>query len=94
MTSGAMYPGVPEVSFEFSGCQILAMPKSVILMYPLLSNTRFSGFMSQWIIPLLWTISRPTTILATKNLTYSSENLLCLEIWYLRSPPPRRSITR
>ena len=29
-----MYPGVPEVSWEFSGRHSLAMPKSVILRYP------------------------------------------------------------
>ena len=28
------YPGVPLVSFLFSGFQILAIPKSVILKYP------------------------------------------------------------
>ena len=34
MTSGAMYPGVPEVSCAFSLRQMRAMPKSVILRYP------------------------------------------------------------
>ena len=34
MTSGAIYPGVPEVSFPLSGFQYLAMPKSVTLTYP------------------------------------------------------------
>ena len=29
-----MYPGVPEVSWEFSGLHTLAIPKSVILKYP------------------------------------------------------------
>jgi len=30
MTSGAIYPGVPDVSYEFSGFQILAIPKNFI----------------------------------------------------------------
>jgi hypothetical protein len=34
MTSGAIYPGVPLVSEELSGLQILAIPMSVTLTYP------------------------------------------------------------
>jgi len=34
ITSGAIYPGVPLVSDEFSGFQILAIPRSVNLKYP------------------------------------------------------------
>ena len=62
-----MYPGVPEVSQEFSGFQILATPKSVIRIYPLLSKTRFSGFKSRWMIPLLCKNSSPRMIQAAKN---------------------------
>ena len=29
-----IYPGVPEVSYELSGLQLLAIPKSVTLKYP------------------------------------------------------------
>jgi len=29
MTSGAIYPGVPDVSFELFGDHVLAIPKSV-----------------------------------------------------------------
>lgn len=35
-----MYPGVPEVSLAFSGFQILATPKSVILTYPNFNSTQ------------------------------------------------------
>jgi hypothetical protein len=48
MTSGAIYPGVPEVSFELSGFQTLAIPRSVILRKPFESKTRFSGLISLW----------------------------------------------
>lgn len=34
ITSGAIYPGVPLVSCEFSGFHILAIPRSVILKNP------------------------------------------------------------
>lgn len=42
-----MYPGVPLVSQELLGLYILAIPKSVIRIYPLESNTKFSGFISR-----------------------------------------------
>jgi hypothetical protein len=46
MTSGAIYPGVPDVSEELSGDQYLAIPKSVSFKYPFESKTRFSGLIS------------------------------------------------
>jgi len=36
-----MYPGVPLVSQLLFGLYILAIPRSVILMYPLESRTKF-----------------------------------------------------
>lgn len=51
ITSGAIYPGVPLVSYAFSGFHSLAIPISVSLRNPFESNTRFSGFTSRWIIP-------------------------------------------
>ena len=33
-------------------------------------------------------------IQAAKNFVWSSLNLRCLQIWYLKSPPPSKSITR
>ena len=41
--------------------------KSVILTYPLLLKTRFSGLISLWIILLLCIYSNPNTIQARKN---------------------------
>ena len=34
ITSGAIYPGVPEVSFELFGDHVLAIPKSVTFAIP------------------------------------------------------------
>ena len=47
ITSGDMYPGVPDVSFWLSGESILAIPISVNLKYPLASKMRFSGLISR-----------------------------------------------
>ena len=41
MTSGAIYPGVPEVSSWFFGESVLATPISVNLRYPFASKIRF-----------------------------------------------------
>ena len=62
-----MYPGVPDVSWAFSGLQTLAIPKSVIRKYPSESITRFSGLMSLCIIYFSWQYSRPATRHATKK---------------------------
>lgn len=66
-----IYPGVPLVSYEFSGLIILAIPKSVSLGYPYLSNTIFSGFMSLCIIPLWCKYSKAKRILPMTNPNYS-----------------------
>ena len=50
MTSGAIYPGVPDVSVALLGDHVLAIPKSVNFIYPLPQNKIFSGFISLWII--------------------------------------------
>ena len=42
-----IYPGVPLVSQELLGLYILAIPKSVMRIYPLESKTKFYGFMSR-----------------------------------------------
>lgn len=62
-----MYPGVPLVSHELSGLQIRAIPRSVRRRYPSLSNTRFSGLISRWIIEFLCRYSRLNRIQAIKN---------------------------
>jgi hypothetical protein len=41
ITYGDMYPGVPLVSEELFDLNVLAIPKSVILIYPLESSTKF-----------------------------------------------------
>ena len=38
MTSGAMYPGVPDVSYAFSSRQTRAIPKSVMRTYPIVKS--------------------------------------------------------
>ena len=67
ITSGAIYPGVPEVSWELSALKIRAIPKSVTLKYPFLSKTKFSGFMSRWIILFLCKLYNPSNKQAAKN---------------------------
>lgn len=67
MTSGDIYPGVPLVSEELLDFLILAIPRSVILMYPLESRTKFSGLMSLWIILFSCKYSKPKTIQEIKN---------------------------
>lgn len=96
-----MYPGVPLVSEELFYFFILAIPKSVILIYPFKSNTRFYGLISLWIIFCEWMYSSPETIQATKNSILNKEILACVyentflvPIWYLRSPPGIRSIAK
>lgn len=89
-----MYPGVPEVSFEFYSLNYLAIPKSVRCKYPWLSKTRFSGLMSRWMMFLLWINYNPWQMQAAKNLICCSVNLCFLQIWYRRSPPGIRSIIR
>ena len=42
-----IYPGVPLVSFELFGDQVRAIPKSVNLIYPFVSNRMFSGLRSR-----------------------------------------------
>lgn len=71
-----MYPGVPLVSHELFGLYILAIPRSVILMYPLESNTKFSGLISLWIILLAYKSSRPKMMQAIKNSIYYSPYLM------------------
>ena len=48
MTSGAMYPGVPEVSCAFSLRQMRAIPKSVILRYPKHSHQQYHLSYEDW----------------------------------------------
>lgn len=43
------------------------MPKSLIHTYPSEPNSKFSGFMSQWIIPDSWIYSSPATVHAITN---------------------------
>lgn len=38
MTSGAMYPGVPDVSVKLSSLSFLAIPRSVKWIYPTFSH--------------------------------------------------------
>ena len=45
-----IYPGVPLVSFELFGSQVRAIPKSVNLRKPFVSNKIFSGLISLCII--------------------------------------------
>ena len=48
MTSGAMYPGVPDVSWAFSLRQMRAIPKSVILKYPKHSHQHYRLSYDDW----------------------------------------------
>jgi hypothetical protein len=89
-----MYPGVPLVSLELSNYKFLAIPKSVTFKYPLESNTKFSGLMSLWIIDFEWAAEIALKTQETKNFVYSSVKTLFLEIWYLKSPPVSKSITK
>jgi hypothetical protein len=69
---------------------------------PLVSITKFSGFISRWIIPFMWMYSKALMMQATKNpkalwgslRVCSSVNFLWFQIWYLKSPPESKSITR
>jgi hypothetical protein len=67
-----MYPGVPDVSCEFSVDHTRATPKSVRYAYPKLSNTMFSGFTSRCRNPLEWMYSRAEIRHPTKNFVYGS----------------------
>ena len=65
MISGAKYSGVPHRlcssspdAFSFDS------PKSVILMCPSASSSRFSGFRSRYTMPLLCRYCRPSAISA------------------------------
>ena len=78
ITSGAMYPGVPEVSWELSGFQILATPRSVTFTYPSVSRTRFSGLISLWMTFLLWRYSRDKTMQAMKNSKWKNKIIMFL----------------
>jgi len=98
------------VSLEFSVFKTLATPKSVKWTYPLSSSTRFSGFKSLWIILCKCRCSRLSRMQAIKNpalflfhqqlinykvlLVVFSENRLFRPIWYLKSPPFIKSITK
>ncbi len=62
-----IYPGVPLVSFELFGDQVLAMPKSVSLTYPDTSNKIFSGFKSLCIIAIECRYSSANTKQAAMN---------------------------
>ena len=62
-----IYPGVPLVSQLLLALYILAIPKSVILMYPLESRTKFSGLISRWMMLFFWRSSRPRIMQAMKN---------------------------
>jgi len=67
MTSGAIYPGVPDVSAWLSGQIGLAIPKSVNLRNPFLSKTKFSGLRSLWMMPFLCMYSKAKTMQTTKT---------------------------
>ena len=71
-----MYPGVPLVSEALCSLCRRAIPKSVILMYPLESSTRFSGLISRWMIFLLCRYSKPRMMQAIKNSEYTMSYLL------------------
>jgi len=68
MTSGAIYPGVPDVSAALSGDHILEIPISVTLTYPSSPINRFSGLMSLWMTPYMCMYSRPAKQQAMMNL--------------------------
>ncbi len=84
------------------------MPKSLIFKYPLSSNTKFSGFISLWIILLKCKYSRPNNVHARKNsilkinyLRLRFDLLVCSSLkvlfWitkYLKSPPAIKSNTK
>lgn len=54
--SGAAQHGLPHAVWRYSpGLQVLPSPKSMILIFYLLSSRRFSGFKSRWTIPSLCT---------------------------------------
>lgn len=94
MTSGDIYPGVPDVSMWLSFTSYLAMPMSVSLTYPLWSTTRFSGLRSLWMMLCLLRNSSATTMHAAVNLVSCSLNTLFLEMWRRMSPPVSKSIMR
>jgi len=81
-----MYPGVPLVSYAFSGVKYLATPKSVIRTYPLLSNTKFSGLMSLWIILWECKCSNPIKMHAIKN-SNLHDHYLFIFLWIFYSFP-------
>jgi len=62
-----IYPGVPLVSQLLFCLYILAIPKSVMRIYPLESKTKFSGFISLCIILLFCKSSNPNKMHAIKN---------------------------
>jgi hypothetical protein len=64
------------------------------LEVPLSSNTRFYGLISLWIIFCECMYYKPRKIHAAKNRVCCSVNLCFLQMWYLKSPPGMRSITK
>ena len=67
ITSGAMYPGVPEVSLEFYSLNSQLIPKSAMWRYPFVSKTKFSGLMSLWMMFFEWICSSPNRMHAIMN---------------------------
>ena len=63
-------------------------------LLPFSSKTKFSGFKSRWIIFFSCRYSKLEKIQAEKNRTYCSVNLCFLHMWYRRSPPVIKSMTR
>lgn len=63
------------MSVELLSLFFLAIPKSVMRMYPFASSTRFSGLMSRWMMFSEWMYSSPQTIQAVKNSTLKDKYL-------------------
>jgi hypothetical protein len=98
-TSGATYPGVPQVvlAVESSG-KSLAKPKSAILRdeipISLVLRRRFSGLISLCTIPKEWQYYIASTSVLVASLASASEKWSLSKIASKSSPPYISSITR
>ena len=99
-TSGATYPGVPQVVLAVDSWlgNNLASPKSAILREEIPSSLdwskRFSGLMSLWMMPWSWQYCIAYTILLVASLASTSEKNSLSRIWSKSSPPCISSMTR
>jgi hypothetical protein len=74
--SGAKYSNVPTKEYAFWNLfNFLQNPKSINLMFALLSKRIFSHFKSLWMYPFLWIYSKAEIIWEVNILTSCSSNL-------------------